>query len=83
MDRYGFPRSRAKQWRQVQGFRTGDLVRAVVPGGKRRGTYVGRVVVRASGSFRVGSADGLSWRYCQRLQRADGYAYEWKEQLVK
>ncbi|MBA3532949.1 MAG: hypothetical protein H0T73_13580 [Ardenticatenales bacterium] len=34
MDKYGFPRTRAKQAKRVQGFQTGDIVRAVVPTGK-------------------------------------------------
>jgi hypothetical protein len=65
--------------KRVQGFQTGDLVRAEVPQGKRAGVYYGRVTVRRSGSFRVGKTDGLSWRHCQLLQRADGYAYEYAE----
>ena len=33
----------------------------------------GRVAVRATGSFRVGSVDGINARYCRVVQRADGY----------
>ncbi len=36
--------------KQVQGFQTGDTVKAVVTVGKKIGTYVGRVAVRASGT---------------------------------
>jgi len=75
MDRYGFPRTAAKRHKQVHGFQTGDLVRAIVPQGKNRGLHRGRVAVRTSGSFRIGSADGISWWNCHRLQIADGYAY--------
>lgn len=75
MNRYGFPRTSAKGKGLVYGFRTGDLVRAVVPNGKQSGTHIGRVVVRARGSFGIDKADGISWRYCQLLQRADGYNY--------
>jgi hypothetical protein len=61
------------------GFRTGDIVAATVPSGKRRGTYHGRVAVRASGSFNIqtasGTVQGISHRFCSSLQRADGYAY--------
>ena len=59
----------------VQGFQTGDLVRASVPAGKHAGTRVGRVAVRASGSCRVRDSDGINWRYCTLVQRADGYDY--------
>jgi hypothetical protein len=74
-DRYGFPRGCLLRQKRVHGFMTGDLVRADVPKGKHAGVHVGRVAVRASGSFRVGSADGIGWRYCRLLQRADGYEY--------
>jgi 5-methylcytosine-specific restriction endonuclease McrA len=79
MDRYGFPRTRAKQPSRVQGFRTGDMVRAVVTEGKKVGTYVGRVAVRTSGSFNVttstGIVQGIAARYCHLIQRCDGYSY--------
>ena len=75
VDAHGFPRGYRTRSKTVRGFRTGDLVRAEVPRGKRAGAHVGAVAVRASGSFRIGSADGVSWRYCRLLQRADGYCY--------
>jgi 5-methylcytosine-specific restriction endonuclease McrA len=79
MDRSGFPRTTSKGARRVHGFQTGDLVRAVVPGGARAGTHVGRVAVRARGSFNIRTSTGtitdIAARYCQLLQRSDGYAY--------
>jgi len=75
MDRYGFPRTSAKAQKRVRGFQTGDLVRAVVPKGKHQGLHTGRVAVRASGAFRVGTRDGISYRHCIIVQRADGYDY--------
>lgn len=75
MDKYGFPRTQPKQFKRVKGFQTGDMVKAVVAQGKKAGTYMSRVAVRATGSFRVGRVDGISWRYCHLLQRADGYEY--------
>jgi hypothetical protein len=56
-------------------FQTGDVVRAIVVQGKQAGQHVGRVAVRQSGSFRVGKADGISWRACRLLHRLDGYDY--------
>jgi len=80
MDKHGFPRTRAKQQSRVRGFRTGDMVRAVVPVGKKVGTYVGRVAVRTTGRFNVttstGTIQGIAAKYCQRLQQRDGYTYE-------
>jgi 5-methylcytosine-specific restriction endonuclease McrA len=80
MDKYGFPCTRPKQARRVKGFQTGDLVRAVVTAGSKVGTYVGRVAVRATGSFNITTrqrtAQGISHRYCTLLQRSDGYSYQ-------
>ena len=63
----------------ARGFRTGDIVQAVVLTGKKIGTYLGRVAVRATGSFKRqtpdGPIDGLSWKVGTVQQRADGYAY--------
>jgi 5-methylcytosine-specific restriction endonuclease McrA len=75
MDKHGFPRTAARSIKRVHGFQTGDLVRAIVPTGKHAGTHVGRVAVRASGSFRVGTVDGIGYRHCRLLQRTDGYEY--------
>ena len=81
VDQYGFPRGYLTRKKSVQGFATGDLVRAVVSLGKKQGTYQGRVAVRASGSFNiqtpVGLIQGISYRYCTLIQRVDGYSYTW------
>ena len=74
-DKHGFPIRHAPRAKRFLGFRTGDVVRAIVLQGKHAGTHVGRVAARRSGSFRVGSADGISWRHCRLIQRADGYEY--------
>jgi len=80
MDKYGFPRTGAKQFKRVQGFQTGDMVKAIVPTGKKAGTYIGRVAIRATGNFNIKTksctVQGIGYRYCQMLQRTDGYAYE-------
>ena len=75
-DKYGFPRTGAKQSRVVKGFQTGDIVKAVVPSGVKAGTHVGRVAIRTTGSFNVGQVQGIGWKYCQALHKADGYAYQ-------
>ncbi|WP_051753755.1 RNA-guided endonuclease IscB, partial [Streptosporangium amethystogenes] len=78
-DRYGFPRLRLPRTKQVKGFATGDLVRAVVPSGKKTGVHRGRVAVRSTGSFNVttrhGTVQGIGHRHIHLLQRADGYGY--------
>ena len=79
MDRFGFPRTSAKALKTVHGFKTGDMVKAVVQTGKKTGTHTGRVAVRATGSFNIkteaGTIQGISWKYCSMLHRADGYCY--------
>jgi 5-methylcytosine-specific restriction endonuclease McrA len=79
MDKYGFPIRHRRRQKRFFGFKTGDLVRAVVPKGKRAGVHVGRVLVRASGSFDIttalGRQAGISYRHCRIVQRSDGYAY--------
>ena len=76
VDDSGFPQGYLTRRKRIRGFSTGDLVRAVVPAHlKTAGVHVGRVAVRASGSFRVGKVDGINARYCVLLQRADGYSY--------
>src|SRR5690606_7875260 len=58
MDKYGFPRTSAKQGRVQFGFQTGDIVRAVVTQGKKQGVYSGRVAVRNSGRFNITTRAG-------------------------
>ncbi len=79
VDRSGFPVGYLMAEKSVRGFRTGDIVRATVPSGKKRGVHVGRVAVRRTGSFNVqtaeGTVQGISHRHCRVVQRGDGYGY--------
>ena len=79
LDKYGFPRGYLMRGKSVKGFQTGDMVRATVSSGKKVGAYRGRVAVRASGSFNIQNGkvvvQGISYRYCTMVQRADGYGY--------
>ena len=81
LTQFGFPRGYLMRTKSVKGFRTGDLVRASVIGGKKIGEYIGRVAVRASGSFNIQTQDavvqGISHKYCRIVQRGDGYGYTW------
>jgi 5-methylcytosine-specific restriction endonuclease McrA len=73
-DRYGFPKRERVRCKSYLGFRTGDLVRAVVPAGKFAGTHVGCVTIRQRPSFRINGHD-VHPRHCTHLQQGDGYAY--------
>jgi hypothetical protein len=76
-DKYGFPRTKPKEDRYAFGFCTGDLVKAVVPPGlKTSGTHLGRVAIRSTGSFKISTTDGISFRYCSLIHRSDGYTYQ-------
>lgn len=77
-DRFGFPRLRRPLAKILNGYATGDLVRAVVPRGKWVGTWVGRIAVRTSGQHRITTLTcrfDVSDRNVTLLQRADGYSY--------
>ncbi len=82
MDRFGFPRTGPKQHKRVQGFQTGDIVKAVVTSGAKQGTYVGKVSVRTRGSFNITTAQGVvtdvHYRFCALVARSDGYTYHAK-----
>jgi len=76
----GFPDKAPKQTSVVGGFHSGDLVRAQVPGSsKKAGSYVGRIAVRATGPCNIqtsaGTIQGIHYRHCRPLHRADGYTY--------
>jgi len=80
MNRFGFPRTDPKEKHPKHGFKTGDIVKAIVPSHlKHGGTHVGRMSAKASGSFtiatRSGTVSDVGKKYCRKLQRADGYGY--------
>lgn len=80
LDKYGCVRGYLTRSKSIQGFQTGDMVKAEVTQGKKAGSYTGRVAVRASGNFNIqtsnGLVQGISHRYCTVVQRGDGYGYQ-------
>ena len=79
VNKYGFPRTSAKSQKRVKGFQTGDMVKAQVASGKKKGRYEGRVAVRSSGSFNIktkeGTVQGIGHKHCVMVHRQDGYTY--------
>lgn len=81
-DRYGFPKGHRTAKKLHFGFQTGDIVKAIIPKGKYKGIWTGRVAVRASGSFDLKDSQGkricqgINYKYCQFIQRAEGWQYE-------
>ena len=80
LDKYGCARGYLTRSKNIQGFQTGDRVKAIVTKGKKAGCHIGRVAVRASGSFNIqtskGLVQGVSHRDCTLVQRGDGYGYQ-------
>jgi len=78
-NKYGFPIRHRSRTQIHNGFQTGDIIKAVVTNGKKVGTYVGRVLCRASGSFDIatssGRVSGIGYKYCTHIHRKDGYNY--------
>jgi 5-methylcytosine-specific restriction endonuclease McrA len=74
VDKTGFPVSHAPRKKSFMGFETGDIVRAVVPKGKHKGTHVGRVAIRFRPSFKLLGFD-VHPKHVTLVQRADGYSY--------
>lgn len=76
----GFPRGYLARQKEFFGFQTGDMVKAVVPKGKKTGTYTGTVACRKTGSFNImtknGTVQGISYKYMTLVQRSDGYRYQ-------
>ena len=85
-DRHGFARGHRPRTKRHHGFQTGDLVRAVIPTGKKAGVHTGRVAVRSTGSFNIRTRDalvqGIHRRHVRLLQRGNGYSYHTKETLT-
>ena len=80
-NKYGFPVRHRSSKKIHKGFQTGDIIKAVVTKGKKIGTYIGRVLVRASGSFDISTATervaGISHKYCSHIHHKDGYQYSY------
>jgi 5-methylcytosine-specific restriction endonuclease McrA len=78
-DKYGFPTRHRSRVQIHKGFQTGDIVSATVTAGKKIGSYVGRVLCRASSSFDIattnGRVAGISHKYCKPIHKKDGYSY--------
>jgi hypothetical protein len=80
-DRYGFPVRHGPRRKWDRGFRTGDIVEAVIPTRKYQARHRGRVAIRFGQSFQVGVVS-VHPRHLRKLQQADGYDYGWGEPLV-
>ena len=84
VNRFNFPRTSAKKEKKVQGFQTGDIVSALVPKGKKKGSYFGIVSIRSTGNFNIKTTSetiqGINARYCHLIYQKDGYEYNLKKE---
>ena len=81
VNQYGFPYGKPfMKQKSVNGFQSGDVVKATVSVGKNEGVHIGKVSVRSTGRFNIkteeGTIQGISWKNCTILQRKDGYTYQ-------
>ncbi|WP_156786931.1 hypothetical protein [Thermoanaerobacter wiegelii] len=88
VDKYGFPIGHRTRQKFFYGFQTGDMIKAVVPKGKYKGTWIGTAACRKSGYFDIKSrtgrrtAQGISHKNCRIIQRFDGYCYELEQTKI-
>jgi 5-methylcytosine-specific restriction endonuclease McrA len=78
-DKFGFPSRYVPRNKFVQGFQTGDIVKAIITTGKKVGTHIGRVAVRSTGRFNISTAQclvqSISHKHCKSIHKKDGYNY--------
>jgi 5-methylcytosine-specific restriction endonuclease McrA len=78
-NKYGFPIRHCSRQKVQFGFKTGDMVVAVVASGKYKGVHQGRVTVRVSGKFVVKEGGVImcetNHKHLRILHHSDGYAY--------
>jgi len=79
LDKYGFPRGYLPRQKYFFGFMSGDIIKAVVPKGKKKGVYFGSAACRSTGSFNINllkrRIQGINYKYMKIIQKSDGYKY--------
>lgn len=87
-DKYGFPIRKLPRTKLIHGFQSGDMVKATVPKGKYKGTWIGFASMRSTGSADIKTiegkrvAQGIHSKYFTLLQRFDGYVYQQKPRNI-
>jgi 5-methylcytosine-specific restriction endonuclease McrA len=80
-DKYGFPTRILPRTKLICGFMSGDMVKAKIQKGKYQGIWFGQIAMRSSGYVDIKGLDGnrlvqgVHAKYCQIVQRFDGYSY--------
>jgi 5-methylcytosine-specific restriction endonuclease McrA len=74
INKYGFPVRHRTRHKSFKGFRTGDIVQALIPTGKNAGRHFGRVAIRQRPCFTLNGFD-VHPKYLTVLHKSDGYTY--------
>ncbi|QST02468.1 HNH endonuclease (plasmid) [Pontibacillus sp. ALD_SL1] len=80
-NKYGFPIRYMPKTKYICGFQSGDMVKALVPRGKYKGTHFGTIAMRSTGRADIKDlkgkriAQGIDSKFASVLQRFDGYSY--------
>jgi 5-methylcytosine-specific restriction endonuclease McrA len=75
VDKYGFPRTKAKAGNCFFGFKTGDMIKATNIKSKYMGIHIGRAIVNSLGKFRLNKIIPVNYKNCKILHSCDGYFY--------
>lgn len=81
VNKYGFPKGYLSKQKYFFEFQTGDIVKAIIPKGKYKGTWFGEVACRKTGYFDIKNKEGqrivqgVNYKYFTIVQRFDGYSY--------
>lgn len=79
VNEFGFKKAYMSREKTVFKFRTGDIVRAVIAKGNKKGIYTGRIAIRSTGKFNIKTKDalieGIGHKHFKFLQKGDGYRY--------
>jgi len=84
LNKHGFPVGHKSGGKSFLGFRTGDLVKAVLCRGKYAGLHIGRIAIRFRPSFAIKPASvekafDVHPKNLTLLQRSDGYDYQFSQ----
>lgn len=74
-DKCGFPKHHKARQKSFMSYKTGDMVKAIIPSGKYKGTHEGRIAIRFRPSFRLNGFD-VAPKHLKIVHRNDGYSYE-------
>jgi 5-methylcytosine-specific restriction endonuclease McrA len=82
INKFGFPIKSMPKTKIICGFISGDLIKAIIPKGKYKGTHLGFCSMRSTGRADIKNsrgvilAAGINSIFFKVIQRFDGYSYQ-------